>query len=193
MVKILVFPFLTLILSIFLLPAFCDRPADWPDNTLPDLECKHSSLVDCEVNSIDGGFKFNNSNSTVLFAGVVANIRGGECQIYIKAQYVRFEGSHISGCDIIIEATASVKLDKSTLSVEGSRSVLPFSKVDRTIGCSYAGAGGYCGAGTAPDYTYGDYNTPYYDDTNAFGMGASDPRAYGDALGKFCSMNRRMY
>ena len=184
MVKISIFPILPILLFLFLLPAFCDRSPDWPKDELPDLVCKKGFLIDCEVDSIEGGFKFNNSNATVLIRSVVKNInRDTNCQIYIRAQHVTFESSHIFGCDIIIEADAGVKLEQSTLSVEGSIQPLPLVKTDRKdIGCSYGGAGGYCGTGIAPDLTRGDYNTPYYDDDLAFGVGCGENS--GKAPGK---------
>ena len=153
-----------------------ERPEKWPSfaEDLPELECDQDSGTLCtRKNPITTGFKYIKPGGSLFFDGVYANLNPDECRIYIKADNVWFVHSNFIGCDIIIEAPQNFKLLSSSLSVNGTKIRGKGYSNDPERGHSYGGAGGYCKEGLVPDFTYGEFTTPYYEDELAIGSGGN--------------------
>ena len=121
------------------------------------------------------GFYIKEPSKTIAFTGFVANTKNvANCMIYIQASNVWFDRTNITSCDIIIISALTIKIDTSFLSVDGTKQGGLGYSLDQSIGNSYAGSGGYCGADPAPDFTYGDFDTLYTEEGNiTFGSGGT--------------------
>jgi hypothetical protein len=108
--------------------------------------------------------------------------------MYITAKSVSFVYSNLYFCNIYINATLVLKLQNSTLSVEGSM-ISGMGNKESNVGVSYAGLGGYCNKTYPPnlqDYAYGDYFIGYNQEEGSQQM----QMTFGSGCGNsYCSGN----